>query len=393
MGAVVQFRAKDQKEEVADLTLLTAVMEACREGLAIVESGRVLLGNRSFAQTFGYFEGCEMQGRALADFMPESLFLFTADAGQSSHHECDGVRKDGSEIRVLVGSAHFQSAERELLAIHLRTLNEQEAQQELPPAPQKIGPGQAEYRNGESQRLETLGRVVGGVAHDFNNLLTGIFLYCDLLLHALDHGNPLRSYVEEIRQAGGHSSELVQQLLSAAQPQEEPTGSRSWNEVISGMLTFLAHMLGEHVELAVNLDPRAGAVSMSATAMRQIVLNLVLNARDAMPEGGKIALTVRNCADCEDSPAELLSGYVVLTVTDTGQGMDAATRAHVLEPFFTTKANGNGMGLATIQRLVLEANGSLEIESEPNCGTRIIVRLPQAVPEPKPVQSQIQIGA
>ena len=393
MGAVVQFRAKDQKEEAADLMLLTAVMEACREGLAIAEGGRVLLANRAFAQTFGHFEGGEMEGRALADFLPESLFLFTSDAGQPSHQECDGVRKDGSEIRILAGSVHFQSAQRERQVIHLRTLNENKAQQELTSAPRKIGLEQAESQKFQSQRLETLGRVVGGVAHDFNNLLTGIFLYCDILLHALEPGNPLRSHVEEIRKAGGHSSELVQQLLSAAQPQAEPTGSRSWSEVISGMQNFLAHTLGERAELAIELDPRAGEVGMSATAMRQIVLNLVLNARDAMPEGGKIALSVRNCADCEDSPSELFSGYVALTVTDTGHGMDAGTRAHVLEPFFTTKANGNGMGLATIQRLVVEANGSLEIESEPHCGTRIIVRLPQAISVKEPVQSQIQIGA
>jgi len=393
MGAVVQFRAKDRNEESADLTMLTAVMEACREGLAIAESGRVLLANCAFAQTFGYSEGAEMEGRALAEFLPESLFLFTSDAGQPLHQECDGVRKDGSEIRILAGSVHFQSAQRERQVIQLRVLNGDNAQQEQPPALRRSGLEQYESQEFQSQRLETLGRVVGGVAHDFNNLLTGIFLYCDMLLHALEPGNRLRAYVEEIRKAGGNSSELVQQLLSAARPQAEPTGSRSWNEVISGMQNFLAHTLGERAEIVIDLDPRAGEVGLSAAAMRQIVLNLVLNARDAMPQGGKITVSVRNCADCEDSPSELFSGYVALTVTDTGHGMDAATRAHVVEPFFTTKANGNGMGLATIQRLVVEANGSLEIESEPNCGTRIIVRLPQTILAKEPVQSQIQLGA
>ena len=136
-------------------------------------------------------------------------------------------------------------------------------------------------------------------------------------------------------------------------------------------------MLGENIELVAELDPQAAAVRMSDTAMRQIALNLLLNARDAMPNGGRITLTARNCVECVDTPSGLFDGYVEFTVTDSGCGMDAATRIRLFEPFFTTKAvgHGNGLGLATVQRIVSEANGSLEVQSEPNKGTRISVRL------------------
>ena len=156
------------------------------------------------------------------------------------------------------------------------------------------------------------------------------------------------------------------------------------------MRVFLARALGENIELVTQFAPAAYAVNMSATSMGQIALNLLLNARDAMPDGGTITITARNCADSADTPLELLSGYVEFSVTDTGSGMDAATRDRMFEPFFTTKGQGNGLGLSTIQRLVSEANGSLEVRSEPNRGTRIAVLLPQASPEPETVQTKTQ---
>ena len=399
----MQFLAKDQTDESADTMLLTAVMEACAEGLAIVENGRVLHANRAFAQTFGYVEGPEVEGRAFADFIPESLFLFApnAESPMPNASECTGVRRDGEEIGILAASAFFRTGQRELQVVNFCEMDESK---QLDPQvlflqkieQQKIESQQLELGKLESQRqsLETMGRVVGGVAHDFNNLLTGILLYCDLLIRGLDSESPLRAYVEEIRKAGGHSSGLIQQLLSAALPAED-TRAHSWNEVISGMQNFLARMLGENIELVTELDPQASPVRMSGAAMRQIALNLLLNARDAMPDGGRITVTARNCIDCVDTPSELLDGYVEFTVADTGCGMDAATRAHACEAFFTTKAagQGNGLGLATVQRIVSEANGSLEVQSEPNQGARICVRLPQAQPGQELQHPKTQIRA
>lgn len=385
MGAVVQFRAKEQAEEAADTILLTAVMESCAEGLAIVESGRVLRANRAFAKIFGYVEGPEIEGRPLFDFVPESLFLFSPDPKSPPQaSECAGKRRDGEEVPIVVACAIFRSSQRELQVVNVCSMEQPKLEETPADSQQAESPAgdmrELERRKLESQRLEAMGRVVGGVAHDFNNLLTGILLYCDLLIRGLEPDSPLRAYVEEIRKAGGHSSGLILQLLSAARPQKEEASANSWSDIISGMQILLTRMLGETIELVFDLDPHAAPVGLSETAMRQIVLNLLLNSRDAMPEGGQITLAARNCADCVDTPSELLDGYVELTVADTGCGMDAVTRARVFERFFTTKAagQGNGVGLATVQRIVSEANGSLELQSEPKQGTRVFIRLPQA---------------
>ncbi len=150
--------------------------------------------------------------------------------------------------------------------------------------------------------------------------------------------------------------------------------------MISGMHSFLIRAcLANKLSWSFELDPRTAPVGVSESGLRQIVMNLLLNSRDAMPEGGQIMLACRNCVDGVDTPSELLDGYVEFSVTDTGCGMDANTRARLFEPFFTTKSagKGNGLGLATVQRIVSEANGSLEVQSEPGKGTRIAVRLGQ----------------
>jgi two-component system cell cycle sensor histidine kinase/response regulator CckA len=375
MSAIVQLWPRGG--ESTDTTLLRAVMEACQECLAIVENGRVCRANRALAQMFGYFEGSDVEGRPLAEFVPDSLFLFPAkaEAAASNHasncgpsaRECTGMRRDGTQVQILLASVGLRVEQREQLVVSLHEIDghKQDGEQWL-----------------ESQRLEAMGRLVGSVAHDFNNLLTGILLYCDLLAAGLEPRNPLRTYVEEIRKAGGHSSSLIQQLLAVARPQADDAREVSWDEVIFGMRNFLLRLLGEDVELHTDLAGDAGPVRMDPARMQQIVLNLLLNARDAMPDGGQIILSTRNCpanaADSEpDQPAGAAS--VEFTVADTGAGMDETTRARLFETFFTTKrpGKGNGIGLATVHRIVKEENGSIHVESEPGKGTRISVRLPR----------------
>jgi signal transduction histidine kinase len=311
------------------------------------------------------------------------------------------LRIDVDEIEIIAASVIFRTGQRELLVINLSEKEKQEPRNIVGKgtAPQAIDAGNLAARDFEfessqralrdqqpveSQRFELMGRLVGGVAHDFNNLLTGILLYCDLLTRGLDAQSPLRNYVQEIRKAGGHSSALIQQLLSATHTQGEDALPHSWSDVITGMQNFLTRMLGESIELVIEIDPGVALVSLSQTSMRQIALNLLLNARDAMPAGGRILVAVRNCADCVDTPAELLHGYVEFSVSDRGCGMDADTRDHLFDAFFTTKGPGHGfgLGLAKVQRIVTEAGGSLEVQSEPGQGTRVFVRLPQAFPEP-----------
>jgi two-component system, cell cycle sensor histidine kinase and response regulator CckA len=246
---------------------------------------------------------------------------------------------------------------------------------------------QSEQRLRQAERLEAIGRLAGGVAHDFNNLLTGVLLYCDLLLVGLDPGNRLRNYVEEIRTAGLQASSLVRQLLAVARPHHAELQLLSLNDVAEGMRSMLRRLIGENIELELRLDLNLGLVRMDPTQAQQILLNLVLNARDALPEGGHIRVETSNCqiqvlaeGKLGGIPAAL--PCALLLVSDDGKGMDAETRRHLFEAFFTTKApeRGTGLGLTTVHDIVTRSGGLIHVDSEPGGGTRITVLLP-FVPE------------
>ncbi len=236
----------------------------------------------------------------------------------------------------------------------------------------------------EAGRLEALGRLASGVAHDFNNLLTGVALYSDLLLAGLESGSGLRKYAEEIRDASIHASGLVRQLLAVARSHNEAPHLLSLNKVAEGMRELLLRLIGENIELEYQLDPNLGAVRMDSTQAQQILLNLVLNARDALPEGGQITLETRNCGlqivsgagGEKTGPAELPCALFV--VRDNGQGMNAETQQHVFEAFFSTKppGEGTGLGLSTVYEIVTNNGGLIHLESEWKQGTRVTVLLP-----------------
>ncbi len=247
---------------------------------------------------------------------------------------------------------------------------------------------EADQRLRQVQRLEAVGRLAGGVAHDFNNYLTGVLLYCDLLLANLEPSHPVRKYAEEIRNAGMQATGLVRQLLAVARPTTCEPCLFSLNEIAEGMRNLLVRLIGENIELKSRLDPNLGSVKMDPTQSQQILLNLVLNARDAMPGGGQITVETSNCkvqmlteqvlteAHSADAiPASLPCALFV--VADNGSGMDAATRTHLFEAFFTTKAGkGTGLGLATVYDIVTSHGGLIHVESAPARGTRVSVLLP-----------------
>ncbi|HST08981.1 MAG TPA: PAS domain S-box protein [Terriglobales bacterium] len=237
----------------------------------------------------------------------------------------------------------------------------------------------SEQRLRDAQKMEVVGRLVGGVAHDFNNLLTGIMLYCDLLIAGLEKGSRLMHHAEEIRMAGEQGGALIQQLLAVSRKQVIEPRVLSLNEVILNTRNLLSRLLGEKYELSTRLKHDLGNVKMDPAQVQQILFNLVLNARDAMPQGGAIHVTTGHA----DLPAEErgLSGTaaVFLSVRDNGCGMSAETRSHLFEPFFTTKANGRGtgLGLATVYNIVKNSKGAVQVESEPDRGTNITVFLPR----------------
>jgi len=235
----------------------------------------------------------------------------------------------------------------------------------------------------QAQRLESVGRLASGVAHDFNNLLTGVLLYCDLLIASLEPAHRARKYAEEIRKAGLQATGVVRQLLAVSKPANCQPCPLSWNEIAVGMRNLLDRLIGDNIELKFGLDPQLGLVRMDPSQAQQILLNLVLNSRDAMPGGGTISLETGNCKVQIVTPSTLSSQEPVVlpcalfVVSDNGQGMDETTRARMFEPFFTTKGSkGTGLGMATVHDIVTTSGGLVYVDSKPGHGTRISVLLP-----------------
>lgn len=245
---------------------------------------------------------------------------------------------------------------------------------------------ESEQRLRQAEKLEAVGRLAGGIAHDFNNLLTGVLLYCDLLTASLEPGHRVRKYAEEIRNAGVQASGLVRQLLSLARPTKSEPCLLSLNEVAEGMRNLLRRLIGENIELTFKLNPSLGVVRMDPTQAQQILLNLVLNARDAMPGGGQIDIETGSCQlqllteNILGSDSEASLPCALFVVSDNGSGMDATTQAHLFDAFFTTKTvgKGTGLGLATVRDIVTRNGGLIHVNSTPGCGTRISVILPLA---------------
>ena len=229
--------------------------------------------------------------------------------------------------------------------------------------------------------MEALEHLACGVAHDFNNLLTGIMLYSDLLIAGLESNSQLRGYAEEIRRVGLYGASLIHLLATVARPELVETRVL-WNQVVTENRNFLARTLGDKIELITTLACDLGYAKIDPTQLQRILLNLVLNARDAMPQGGRVTLETRNSNDRLPNPIGMKSQYagcIEFAVTDTGCGMDAETRSHLFEPFFTTKSRGHGtgLGLVTVETIVEQNGGVVQVESRPGQGTRVIVRLPR----------------
>ena len=233
-----------------------------------------------------------------------------------------------------------------------------------------------------SQKMEAVGRLAGGVAHDFNNLLTVIKGYGDLILNELPEKDPMRSEVDEIRRAAERAASLTHQLLAFSRRQVMAPRVVDLNQVVSNMQKLLKRLLGEDVELLVSLDPRLGKVKADPGQLEQVIMNLAVNARDAMPRGGKLTLETSN-RSIDDSYARDLAvvnagEYAMVAVSDSGIGMDSETASHIFEPFFTTKetGKGTGLGLSTVYGIIKQSGGYIWVYSEPGIGTTFKIYLP-----------------
>jgi two-component system cell cycle sensor histidine kinase/response regulator CckA len=241
-----------------------------------------------------------------------------------------------------------------------------------------------EFRH--AQKMEAVGRLAGGIAHDFNNLLTVIVGYADVLLNGLGEGGPLCGAAAEIKQAGERAAGLTRQLLAFSRRQMLAPKELHINDLLFELRPLIHRLLGEDIEVVTSLEPNLRAIRADKSQIEQVVMNLVVNARDAMPKGGRLTIESRNVIVDEEGSAgvsDLSPGsYIALAVTDTGCGMSDEVKAHVFEPFFTTKelGKGTGLGLATVYGIVQQSNGAIQFTSEPGKGTSIRVFVPSFEP-------------
>ncbi|MCC7034636.1 MAG: response regulator [Acidobacteria bacterium] len=267
--------------------------------------------------------------------------------------------------------------------------------------------GPAEARVCDTQALEAMGRLAGGIAHDLNSLLTVITGCCDRLLAAVPAESPLRGDLDMVRQSGERAAVLTRQLLDFGRRGEPERRPIDLNAVVRDATRMLECLLGQRTALVTVLDPALGAVEADAGQIELVLMNLAINARDAMPDGGTITVETSNLdvhAGANAASHGLGPGrYAQVAVHDTGHGMDEATAARVFEPFFTTKApgSGTGLGLSIVDRIVTRAGGQVAVESQPGHGTSMRVFLPRmegiasrpvASPDVQPVPAPVTTG-
>ena len=234
----------------------------------------------------------------------------------------------------------------------------------------------------QAQKMEAVGRLSGGIAHDFNNLLGVVIGYIEVIKRTLVPGQPSYEYAEEIEKAGQRAVSLTRQLLAFSRQQVLEPVILNLNTLVSDMEKMLPRLIGEDIQLNLILDPLIGQVKADPGQIEQVVMNLAVNARDAMPDGGKLTIQTANAeldaAFTREHPGSVAGQYVMLSVMDTGTGMDPETQAQIFEPFFTTKGRdkGTGLGLATVYGVVKQSNGYIAVESEKGKGALFKIYLP-----------------
>ncbi len=358
---------------------LSAVIEASRDGIAVFDVGTLLSANPAFFTLYGYDAVQEIAGCDVAEIMGAdaklSLQAFEADwrsgRKRAALAEFRSKRKDGSQIEVEASVSMAAIAGKTYLVAVVRDIGDRR---------------RLEEQLRQSQKMEAMGQLAGGVAHDFNNLLTAITGYCQLALHNLDPNNPLCFDLKEIQKAADRAASLTKQLLTFSRKQPVAPKIVNLNVVVAEMDKMLARLIGEHIELKTTLYEPLGQVKADPGQLEQIILNLAVNARDAMPEGGKLIIKTANVRFDEEA-ADLQLGtpagqFVMLSVSDTGCGMDGETQSHIFEPFFTTKepGKGTGLGLSTVYAIVKQNGGRIRISSEPMRGTTFRIYLPGVDP-------------
>ena len=358
------------------------IFEGALEGIYRTSpEGRSFAANAALARMLGYSSSEEVVARIVDSarqvwLHPEERQKYSQlleEQGEVRGFECQFKRKDGSPIWVSVNGRRVSGPDGKTLWYEgfIEDIDERkraEAEHE-----------KLQSQLAQAQKMESVGRLAGGVAHDFNNLLTVINGYSKLALTKLTPGDVLRTRLEEILKAGQRAAGLTQQLLAFSRKQLLDPRVFDLNGVVGEMRSMLEHMMGDDVEVAIRLYPHAVPVFADAHQLEQVIMNLAVNARHAMPAGGRLSLETSVAAWDEHAAASWQARqgrWALLTVADTGSGMDEATRQRMFEPFFTTKASGTGLGLSMVQGIVAQSGGHIDVDSAPGSGTAFRIYLP-----------------
>ncbi len=359
---------------------LSGIVEIAQDAIITVdERQHITLFNQGAERIFGY-TAPEALGQPLHLLLPARVvaahaehvthFARSPDTARlmGERREILGRRKDGSEFPAEASISRLVHDKRTVFTAILRDVTERK---------------RLEEQLRQAQKLEGIGRLAGGIAHDFNNLLTAILGYTDLLLAGLSEDDPRASDMREIRRAAASGAALTRQLLAFSRKQILQPALLDLNLAVLNQERLLRRLIGENIAVVLQLEPALGRVHADPTQIDQVIVNLAVNARDAMPHGGTLTIATAH-VDVGEAAARANSWvvpgrYVRLRINDTGHGMTPEVQAHLFEPFYTTKASGQGtgLGLSTVYGIVKQSGGFISVESTPGTGTTFLIDLPR----------------
>ena len=374
---------------------LAQVVENSTEMIAIGDpEGRIVFANRAMLQATGYREdelvGKPFAGTLLSHNNPPHLdqeIQSRTISGRGWSGECIQCRKDGSEFSVLLSTSQIKDNHGAVIGtfgIAQDITERNQLQEQLAVA----------------QKMEAVGQLAGGIAHDFNNLLGVMMGYSDLLEEGFPQEDPRARKLQQIKKAGERAASLTRQLLAFSRKQVIRPRVIDLNALVGELSKMLTRLVREDIELLCSLKPGLGSIKADPAQVEQMIINLVVNARDAMPAGGKLIIETTNTYldenYCLSHPSATPGRHVMLAISDTGVGMDAKTQARIFEPFFTTKeqGKGTGLGLATVYGIVKQSGGSIWVYSQLGKGTTFKIYFPsvdESVDQPESVEGEEEI--